>query len=73
MPRTATFEIQDKTFVYTIVDGKTHATPIEVTRANGGTEFIVNSGLQVGDIIVAEGVGLLREDTPIKAKDSSNQ
>ena len=68
IPRTATFEIQDKVFVYKIVDGKTHSSPIEVTRANGGAEYIVNSGLNVGDVIVTEGVGVLREGTPIKAK-----
>ncbi len=71
IPRTATFEIQDKTFVYTIVDGKTHALPVEVTRASGGDQFIVNRGLNAGDVIVTEGVGILREGTPIRAKGSS--
>jgi membrane fusion protein (multidrug efflux system) len=28
----------------------------------------VEDGLKEGDVIVAEGVGLLREGTPIKAK-----
>ena len=39
----------------------------QVTRVNGGQEYIVESGLQTGDVIVAEGVGLLREGTEIKA------
>jgi membrane fusion protein (multidrug efflux system) len=33
---------------------------------NGGQEYIVESDLQPGDVIVAEGVGLLREGTEIK-------
>ena len=41
---------------------------VQVTRVNGGREFIVDEGLAPGDVIVAEGVGLLREGTPIKAK-----
>ena len=42
--------------------------PVEVTRVNGGQEYIVNAGLNSGDVIVAEGVGLLREGTPIEVK-----
>ena len=70
IPRTATFEIQDKVFVYTIKDGLTQSLPIEVTRVNGGEEYIVNNGLNIGDIIVTEGVSLLREGTPIVSKQS---
>ena len=72
IPRTATFEIQDKTFVYTIEDGKARAIPVEVTRANGGDDYIVNSGLNVGDVIITEGVGILREGTPITPKNASS-
>ena len=39
------------------------------TRLADGVNYIVNSGLAEGDVIVAEGVGLLREGTPIIAKD----
>lgn len=68
IPQSATFEIQDKRFVYKVVDGVAKAAPIQVTRVNGGQEFIVNDGLSAGDVIVAEGVGLLREGTPITPK-----
>ena len=68
IPQAATFEIQDKRYVYKVVDGKAQANLIQVTRVNGGREFIVDEGLSPGDVIVAEGVGLLREGTPIKAK-----
>lgn len=68
IPQTATFEIQDKVYVYKVADGKAQSAPVSVTRVNGGQEYIVNEGLSEGDVIVAEGVGLLREGTPIKIK-----
>ena len=68
IPQAATFEIQDRVFVFKVVDGKTQSAPVEVTRVNGGQEYIVNAGLNSGDVIVAEGVGLLREGTPIEVK-----
>jgi membrane fusion protein (multidrug efflux system) len=68
IPQAATFEVQDKSFVYKIVDGVATSSPVVVSRVNGGAEYIVEDGLKEGDIIVAEGVGLLREGTPIKAK-----
>lgn len=68
IPQTTTYELQDKVFVYKLVDGKASSAPIQVTRVNGGKEFIVNSGLNAGDVIVAEGVGLLRDGTPIQPK-----
>lgn len=68
IPQAAAFEIQDKAFVYKVVDGKAQSVPIRVSRVTGGKEYIVNEGLVEGDVIVIEGVGLLREGTPIKAK-----
>lgn len=68
IPQSTTFELQDKVFVYKVVDGKAQSTPVQVTRVNGGKEYIVDSGLNENDVIVAEGVGLLREGTPIHIK-----
>lgn len=68
IPQGATYELQDKIFVFKVVDGKAQSAPVEVTRVNGGKEFIVESGLSVGDVIVTEGVGLLREGTPVQPK-----
>ena len=68
IPQITTFEIQDKVYVYKVVDGKATSAPVSVTRVNGGQEYIVDEGLKEGDVIVAEGVGLLREGTPIKVK-----
>ena len=60
IPQTATYELQDKVFVYKVVDGKTQSTQVKVFDVNDGKEYIVESGLNVGDVIIAEGAGLLR-------------
>ena len=61
IPQTATFELQNKVFVYRIVEGKTKQTAIEVAPLDDGKTYIVESGLTEGDVIIAEGAGLLRE------------
>lgn len=73
IPQTVTFEVQDKVYVYKVVDGKAQSAQIQVSRVNGGQEYIVDNGLVSGDVIVAEGAGLLREGTPIKAKEGQVQ
>ena len=61
IPQSATVKIQDKCRVYKVVDGKAKSEQITVSPHNNGTEYIVISGLNEGDIIVSDGVGLLRE------------
>ena len=61
IPQEATYELQNQMFVYRVVDGKTKATHIELFSQNNGNEYIVEHGLNVGDTIIAEGAGLLRE------------
>lgn len=61
IPQAATFELQDKIFVYKVVDGKTKSTNITVNPVNDGTEYIVESGLEEGDVIISDGAGLLRD------------
>ncbi len=68
VPQSATFEIQDKVFTYKVMDGKATSAPIDVESISNGKEYIVKSGLVPGDVIVTEGVGLMREGTPIRAK-----
>ena len=68
VPQVATFELQNKVYVYKVEDGKAESSMIDVEKINNGREYIVKSGLTPGDVIVAEGVGLLREGTPIVAK-----
>lgn len=65
IPQSATYELQDRIFVYKVVDGKTVATPIKVMPQNNGTEYVVEQGLAEGDIIVSEGAGLIREGAKV--------
>lgn len=73
IPRAATYEVQDKVFVYKVVDGKTHSTQVSVERVDGGQDYIVTTGLAIGDEIVTEGVGLLQDGMPITKKKQLTQ
>ena len=54
-------QLQDKTVVYKVVDGKAVSALITVAGINDGREYVVLDGLEVGDEIVSTGAGLLRE------------
>lgn len=69
IPQAATYELQEKIFVYKVVDGKAVSAGITVLPQNNGVEYIVESGLQVGDVIIAEGAGLVREGATIKTEE----
>ena len=73
IPQAATYELQNRVFVYKVVDGKAKSTPVDVFRLNNGTEYIVESGLSLGDVIVAEGAGLVREGTEIDTYTTTNE
>ena len=66
IPQGATVRLQDKTLVYKVVDGKAVSTLITVAEINDGREYIVLDGLKVGEEIVSEGAGLVREGTQVK-------
>ena len=68
IPQEATYELQNRMFVYRVINGKTKATPITLYPQNNGKEYIVDEGLQVGDTIIAEGAGLLKEGIEIGGK-----
>lgn len=58
IPQKATFEIQDRRYVYVVNDSnKTVSTHVKVMEVNDGKNFVVQSGLNDGDRIVIEGVG----------------
>ena len=68
IPMTATVELQDKIIAYRLKNGQAEAAYLTVDRLNDGNRFIVKEGLSVGDTIVAEGVGLVREGMSITPK-----
>lgn len=61
IPQTATYEIQDKIYVYKVVDGKTESAIITVLPMNDGQNYVVTSGISVGDVIVAKGANYVKE------------
>lgn len=65
IPQSATYELQTKTFVYKVVDGKAISAEVKISPLFDGREYIVKSGLEVGDVIIGEGAGLIKEGTPI--------
>ena len=69
IPKSATYELQDRIFVYRVIDGKASSTEIKVSPQDNGKEYIVTAGLSVGDIIISEGAGLIKEGTEIKIKE----
>lgn len=71
IPQAATFDLQNKIFAYKVVDGTAVNAPITVFEINDGKEYVVESGLEEGDVIVAEGAGLLRSGTRINAAPAS--
>ena len=66
IPQEATYELQNRSFVYRVIDGKTKATAVTLFPQNNGQEYIVEEGLNAGDTIIAEGAGLLKEGILIK-------
>lgn len=71
IPQEATYEIQNRVFAYKVVDGKAVSTAIQVFGINDGREYIVESGLMAGDVIVAEGAGLLKEGTVVTSSNNN--
>ena len=68
IPQTATYEIMNKTYAYKVVDGVAHATIVSVQPLSDGLNCIVVSGLNVGDTIISEGAGYVREGMEIQPK-----
>ncbi len=69
IPQEATVEVQDRHFVYVVgADNKVKYTAVEVNPKNDGQNYVITSGLSVGDKIVVKGVTALSdgmEITPI--------
>lgn len=66
IPKSATFEIQDKIYVYKVVDGTAHSTLIEVAKSSTVDKYVVVSGLVAGDEILTEGVAFVHNGDKVK-------
>lgn len=63
IPQKATFEVQDMKFVYVVdKENKIHSTPIQISDLNDGQNYIVTGGLEPGQTIVVEGIGVSAKD-----------
>jgi membrane fusion protein (multidrug efflux system) len=72
VPQSATYELQDKRFIYTVnPENKVIAVTIGSIPTDDGKYFIASSGLKPGDRIVTEGVISLKDGNTIIPKDTS--
>ena len=68
IPQDATVQVQDKIFVYKVdSNNKVHYTEIKVNAQNDGINYIVTSGLKLGEKIVSKGLASLQDGMEIKA------
>lgn len=70
VPQSATYELQDMKFVYVVNDSnKVHSRAIQISDDNDGQTYIVTGGLNPGEKIVVEGVGIsVKDDMVITPK-----
>ena len=62
IPKEATLHIQDKYFVYRVVEGKAVSTEVKgMPVADDAEHYVVTDGLNDGDVIIAENVGMVTE------------
>lgn len=78
IPQKATYELQDRRFVYVVNDSnKVVSVPITVAENNDGKNFVVTSGLNAGDRIAVEGIGTVVKDglviKPVDAAERAKQ
>ena len=67
VPQDAVVEVQDKHFVYVVgKDNKVKYTPVTLNTQNDGKNYIITSGLHVGDRFVVNGVTSLQDGMEIK-------
>ncbi|WP_407429883.1 efflux RND transporter periplasmic adaptor subunit [Arcticibacter sp.] len=73
VPQSATVEVQDKIFVYTVdPKNKVGRKPISVLATSGG-DYLVNSGLRSGERIVIDGIDKLKDGDIIDPTNPNNQ
>ena len=80
IPQKATYEIQNKRFVYVMgADKKVTSREIQVLPQHNGQQFVVTSGLKAGEQVVVDGVNQLTNGmtinpiTPKQATEAQNK
>ena len=70
LPETALVPIEDKQFVFVVIDNKATKVQVEVGRRKPGVVQVV-SGLKVGDVVVIEGALKLRDGSSVKTSNDN--
>ncbi|BAV05718.1 membrane fusion protein, multidrug efflux system [Filimonas lacunae] len=66
IPQSATYDLQGKRFVYVLAkDSTVKNTAITVSATPDGQSFVVESGLQNGDVVVTQGTNELKDGVKI--------
>ena len=66
IPKEATYELQDKVFVFTVNKNNTVLSkPVTISNATGNY-YLLESGLQPGEKIVYSGLDRLKDGAPIQ-------
>lgn len=75
IPQKATFEIQDRKYVYVVNDSnKVTQQAIQILDNNDGKNYVITGGLEPGQTIVIEGVGTkVRDGMTINPKKAEEQ
>ena len=68
IPQEAAVDIHNKYIVYKVVDGKAVETEVTILPYNDGQNFVVTSGLEPGDVIIAEGAGFVEDGIEVTEK-----
>lgn len=68
IPQEAAVDIDNKYLVYKVVDGKAVETEVTVMPYDDGQHFVVTSGLDAGDTIIAEGAGFVTDGIEVTEK-----
>lgn len=69
IPNSATYEIQDKTYVWVVEDKRAHSRIVEAVDLGNGTQCAILSGLKTGERIIADGAGYVTENEIVEDVD----
>ncbi|MGX8697191.1 MAG: efflux RND transporter periplasmic adaptor subunit [Prevotella sp.] len=72
IPATATVQVQDKFKVYLVdKDNIAHEQLVTTEPLSNGKDYVIKDGLKVGDVIVSEGAGMLKDGQNIKPNEEN--
>jgi len=73
VPQSATIEMQDKVFVFTVADSNKVKKQALTIEGKSGTNYLVKDGVKAGDQVVLSGFDHLQEGTVIHPEKASNK